>query len=291
MIDVQPWPRLRLVPPVLGLIAVAVAGLAPLPARAASPPLAVSDEAGTWDLSFEKGNRRCRLTLRDDPSPPGFALAAPAGCHRAFPLLGPVTNWAPGAGADVLLRTADGQTVLDFGPDGGPSLSTTVGEDNVYTMIPTSAALQDRLRLASAEPALPVPAAPAVADADAGDGVTVDGRVLAPKGPAGVPEAPLPAATLSEVAGHYAVLRQSRDTGCMVTLDADERGKAELKARLAPACRDQGIVIFDPVGWHLAKGQIVLTAKKGHSVALTHRQDQTWANAPAKGAALVLKRL
>lgn len=289
MIDVEPRPRLRLSPTVLGLLAAAVLGLT-TPARSASPQLSVSEEAGTWDLSFEKGNRRCRLTLRDDASPPGFALAAPAGCHRAFPLLGTVTNWSPGTGAELLLRAGDGQTVLDFIPDGGPSLSSTVGEENVYTMIPTSAELQDRLRLAKSEPALAV-LAPAVPDADAGDGVTVDGRALAPKGPAGSVEAPLPAATLSDIAGHYAVLRQSRDTGCMVTLDADERGKAELRAKLAPACRDQGIVIFDPVGWHLAKGQIVLTAKKGHSVALTHRQDQTWANTPAKGAALVLKRL
>lgn len=288
MIDVQPRPRLPFA--VLGLLAAAASGLAPLAARAASPQLTVSDEAGTWDLSFEKGNRRCRLTLRDEANPPGFALAAPAGCHRAFPLLATVTNWSPGTGADVLLRAADGQTVLDFGPDGGPSLSTTVGEDNVYTMIPTSTALQERLRLARIEPP-PAYAEPSVTQGDVGDGVTVDGRALTPTGPAASIEAPLPAATLSDVAGHYAVLRQSRDTGCMVTLDADERGKAELKAKLAPACRDQGIVIFDPVGWHLAKGQIVLTAKRGHSVALSHRQDQTWATAPAKGAALVLKRL
>lgn len=290
MIDVLPWPRLRLVPPVLGFLAAVLVATAALPARAAPMQLSASEQAGTWDLSFEKGNRRCRLTLRDDANPPGFALAAPAGCHRAFPLLGTVTNWSPGAGAELLLRTGDGQTVLDFVPDGGPSLSTAVGEENVYTMMPTSAELQDRLRLAKTEPAVAV-LAPSLPTADAGDGVTVDGRALAPTGPAGSMEAPLPAATLSEIAGHYAVLRQSRDTGCMVTLDADERGKAELKAKLAPACRDQGIVIFDPVGWHLAKGQIVLTAKKGHSVALTHRQDQTWANAPAKGAALVLKRL
>lgn len=70
-----------------------------------------------------------------------------------------------------------------------------------------------------------------------------------------------------EVAGRYAVLREARDTGCMVTLSPNPRGKG-FRAQLAPACRDQGIVVFDPVGWWLAKGKLHLQARKGHNIAL-----------------------
>ena len=96
-----------------------------------------------------------------------------------------------------------------------------------------------------------------------------------------------------EVAGRYAVLRdKTRDTGCMVTLDDKARGpKTTLKARLAPACRDQGIVIFDPVGWEMKGDALVLTARKGHTVELTTQEDGTWMNDAKKGKTLSLKRI
>ena len=111
------------------------------------------------------------------------------------------------------------------------------------------------------------------------------------KQPSGVPAtAMLPPTTVTEVAGNYAVLRQDRDTGCMVSLEAS--GAKGAKARLAPACRDQGIVIFEPAAWKLVGGmELVLTARRGHSTALKRQDEKTWANAPARGAPLVLKRL
>ena len=95
------------------------------------------------------------------------------------------------------------------------------------------------------------------------------------------------------MAGRYAVLRdKTRDTGCMVTLDDKARGPgATLKARLAPACRDQGIVIFDPIGWQMVSGRLVLTARKGHTTELETQQDGSWMNDPKKGKTLSLKRI
>ncbi len=68
-----------------------------------------------------------------------------------------------------------------------------------------------------------------------------------------------------EVAGRYSILRaEDKDTGCMLTLDTRGRGPGGFKAQLAPACRDNGVVIFDPVGWSLDRGRLALVARKGH---------------------------
>ena len=85
-----------------------------------------------------------------------------------------------------------------------------------------------------------------------------------------------------EVAGRYAVLRDAgKDTGCMVTLSANARGKG-YRAQLAPACRDQGIVVFDPVGWWLERGKLHLQARKGHNVVLDFQSDGAWLRAGEK---------
>lgn len=73
-------------------------------------------------------------------------------------------------------------------------------------------------------------------------------------------------ASAAEVIGRYNVLRGGKDTGCMLTLDSS-------RALLAPACRDNGIVIFDPKGWSLSHRRLVLRARKGH--AATFEMDET----------------
>ena len=85
---------------------------------------------------------------------------------------------------------------------------------------------------------------------------------------------------------------RTRDTGCMVTLDDNSAGPGKtLKARLAPACRDQGIVVFDPVGWQMVGGKLVLTARKGHTTELESHEDGSWMNDAKKGKTLSLKRI
>ena len=71
-------------------------------------------------------------------------------------------------------------------------------------------------------------------------------------------------------AGRYAVMRDDKDTNCMVTLHAGG------KAQLAPACRDNGIVVFDPMNWRSESGKIVLTARKGHKIELTRGENNVW---------------
>jgi hypothetical protein len=91
--------------------------------------------------------------------------------------------------------------------------------------------------------------------------------------------------TAGDLAGRYNILREgSKDTGCLLTLDDKARGPSgSFKAQLAPACRDQGIVIFDPVGWRLERGTLFLVARKGHAARFDLQHDGVWWKDPKEG--------
>ena len=100
------------------------------------------------------------------------------------------------------------------------------------------------------------------------------------------------AAASADVAGRYSILRDGgKNTGCMLTLDNQVKTRSRQKASLAPSCRDQGIVIFDPVGWQIVNGRLVLTARKGHKTYLDAQPDGTWKKDPKEGKSLTLKKL
>lgn len=104
-----------------------------------------------------------------------------------------------------------------------------------------------------------------------------------------------PAARIGEVAGRYAVLREEgKDTLCMVTLSETARGSGYYRAQLAPACRDNGIVIFDPIAWTLDRqGHISLQARKGHKMSLEKDANGVWQRlgGDAKARPLALRRI
>lgn len=88
-----------------------------------------------------------------------------------------------------------------------------------------------------------------------------------------------------EIAGRYSVLRDDKDTGCMLTL------KGGGGAQLAPACRDNGIVVFDPVKWAIDHGRLALTARKGHKAHFEKDDAGVWRRDAKEGgkAALAFK--
>ena len=106
-----------------------------------------------------------------------------------------------------------------------------------------------------------------------------------PQQPAAQQAQPVAPAGRSDVAGRYIILREGgKDVGCMLTLEAAARGPGgDLKAQLAPACRDQGIVVFDPVGWRVDRGRLVLTARKGHTATFDKQTDGVWWKDLAEG--------
>lgn len=83
---------------------------------------------------------------------------------------------------------------------------------------------------------------------------------------------------IGEVAGRYTVLREEdKDTLCMVTLSETARGSGYYRAQLAPACRDNGVVIFDPIGWTIDRqGHISLQARKGHKMLMERDANGVW---------------
>lgn len=107
-----------------------------------------------------------------------------------------------------------------------------------------------------------------------GMALAAPGAGAAPKHKAKPVEAPLgPAArgptSAADVIGRYSVLRSGKDTGCMLTLEPS-------RALLAPACRDNGMVIFDPKGWSLSQRRLVLRARKGHSATFEMGENGVW---------------
>jgi hypothetical protein len=135
-----------------------------------------------------------------------------------------------------------------------------------------------------------------VMEAPAGAGAIVQPAPAARQKPRPLPAAGAravePAEKPADVPGRYAILRGDKDTGCMLTLDDRARGpRGSNKAVLAPACRDSGIVIFDPIGWHMSHGDLVLLARKGHDAKLEKTPGGTWARDPKDGKPLGLKKI
>ena len=101
--------------------------------------------------------------------------------------------------------------------------------------------------------------------------------------------APALAEPSGSAAGRYAVIRgENKDTGCMVTLETRPHSGG-FKAQLAPACRDNGIVVFDPVSWALERGHLALTARKGHKAHFERQPDGSWLRDAKEGKTLALK--
>ncbi len=257
----------------VGALAVA-ALLCVAPARATPAPAASS-----WTLSQDGGDKQCRLTFRPAADREGARVAMPVGCHRAFPSLNGVAFWSE-AGDGLHLDDARGEPLLAFDADGAGFRAVSPQGDHLALKPADGRGRAALDRAAAAASAAGVPAAVELAQASAKP---------VPASKKAATAGPKPA----EVAGRYAVLRdKTRDTGCMVTLDDKSAGPGRtLKARLAPACRDQGIVIFDPVGWEVAGGKLVLTARKGHTTELDTQEDGSWMNDPKTGKTLSLKRI
>ena len=263
-------------PKLLPTILIATACAAPLGAAAARQP---ADLVGTWELAFNKTGSSCRVMLRTEKSDKGdYFLGMPSACRHAMPGIAAVGRWsmpdeghvvlgAPG-GARLLTLAASGDDFVDAGPDGTFTLR------RLANSVPTTP-----LDLSSTEPT------PEPANAEPALLQTIASHRSKPEKE--------PAATESreDLPGRYAVMREKHDTGCMITLDRSRSFGAD-RAQLAPGCRDQGIVIFDPSSWQLVKGRLVLTAKAGHKATLEKQAQGQWEKDPKEGGKpLGLKKL
>jgi hypothetical protein len=248
-------------------------------AIALSNPL---DAAGQWDITLDDSNRSCRMTLRADETSGQNAVVMPAGCRRSLPILSKVGTYEVPRADHLALADQAGAQILDFVVDGGRSLTANGPEGETYRLVAISGSFAQGLRMAQVTSPKP-PGFQAVETKTAATTST----------PTAVPSRIAASVKPTDLAGRYAVLRDgTKDTGCMITLDDKNRApKGGFRATLAPACRDQGIVIFDPMGWQLVAGRMVLTARKGHTTHLDLQPDNTWAKDPKEGKGLSLKKL
>ena len=232
--------------------------------------------AGQWDMSLNDTNRKCRITLRPESAAAGFALAMPAGCRRAMPILADVGSWTVARAQTLHLADSGGTMILEF-LSSSNGLSAIGPEGEIYLL-----AAANGLKLAQAKPA-PVPGFQPVPAATPAAPAAVAAKPVLPTALAVKP---------ADLTGRYAIFREgNKDTGCMLTLDDKARGLKGNKAALAPACRDQGLLIFDPAGWSLEKGHLTLTARKGHQTHLDLQSDGLWLKDPKEGKSLSLKKL
>jgi len=236
--------------------------------QAAAPSPQVQDLAGVWDLSVEGTNTKCRIALRAGQSSAGRQkITIPLACLRTFPDLAPVDAWALTGDGHIDLFDSTGQVVLDFTATDAKAFLANGPQGGVYRLAAIQSAPQKKEPFVKQGGTAPAP------------------EVVATK-------QDVPAATISGAAGRYSILRDGgKDTGCMLTLDNQQKAPGGKKAFLAPGCRDQGIVIFDPAGWQMVNGRLVLTARKGHKTELDVQPDGTWKKDPKEGKSLTLKKL
>jgi hypothetical protein len=237
--------------------------------HAASPLARVEDLAGVWDLSIADTNTKCRIALRaGQPTAGRQQITVPLACFKAFPDLAPVEAWALTGDGHLDFIKSTGQTVLDFAATDAKAFIASGPQGGIYRLAAIPGTPQKKEPFDRQGGAGPAPA------------------VVAAK-------QDVPAATgTDDAAGRYSILRDGgKDTGCMLTLDNQAKGPGGKKASLAPSCRDEGIVIFDPVGWQIVSGRLVLTARKGHKTHLDAQPDGTWKKDPKEGKSLILKKL
>src|SRR5688572_15697528 len=83
----------------LGLLAAPALAQAPQTPPASGAPVsdAMRNLVGTWELSNPDRDRKCQLTFRLDPAPPGRAVSLAQTCAAAFPDLRAIAAWQMGA--------------------------------------------------------------------------------------------------------------------------------------------------------------------------------------------------
>ena len=243
---------------------------------------------GPWQLTSQAKGASCRIQLQAARSDSGeFFLGMPPACRHAMPELAAAGRWAVADGTHLVVAAPGGKALLTLTAAGRSWIAA--GPAGTWRLTPAQAGSS------SADPAsdngfsdaeaVPAGSPPAAAPPPPARIERISTH------PVKTPPTKAPAVDAAEVIGRYAVMREKRDTGCMLTLD-DSRGKNGERAQLAPGCRDQGIVIFDPTSWQLAHGELVLTARAGHKTKLDPTGDGTWSKDPKEGGKpLGLKKL
>jgi hypothetical protein len=248
---------------------------------------------GQWDMSLG-ADRTCRMTLEAGTAS-GGSVDMPALCRRSLPILTKVGLWTLPKTDNIELADASGKPILDFVARSESTLSANGPEGETYHLVPVNAPgdfkfePEDMHGTPGFDVVQAAPPTPAESNPPKNPGPTPPAsKSAAPPKPSAAALALKPA----DVAGRYAIEREAgKDANCLLILDDRAKAPGGSKASLAPACRDQGIMIFDPVGWRLTGGRLVLTARRGFTTHLDLQPDGTWLKDRSEGRLLILKKL
>jgi hypothetical protein len=237
---------------------------------------------GVWQITRDQDARQCRISLNAERTEQGdFIAGIPPACRHAMPVLAKAASWSMTDTTHLSFTGSGGESVLDFTRDGNAFVAQST-DGATYKLVLIHPANRT---------AIGIGIDPAAETAQAGKPAVIQLAPSSPPLPPKLAGIALPVPTTAEMAGRYSILRdKKRDTGCMLTLDDGTRVKGGDRAALAPACRDQGIVVFDPVAWQIVRGRLVLTAKAGHVTHLDLQPDGSWLKDPAEGKSLSLKK-
>lgn len=226
----------------------------------------VTAVAGAWEISAESGEKKCRVQLNArETKERRMILGAPPACKTAMPLLTMATQWALGEDGAIYLFKQDGGQLYLFRRDAAGSFKAESGVD--LALEPVGGRASEAPRSES-----------------------VAATLNALNG-----QAPAKDADRAALTGAYALAR-SRSGGEDCTLELNrmpgprpKSGGAVWTAALDAGCADEGLRIFEPVGWQYDNGRIFLLAKKGSTIGFT-RDGQGWRKDPAAGRPLWLMR-
>lgn len=106
--------RLKSFLPLVMLVALATAALA----QSTQPPAEPSDAAkalvGAWELSNPDRDRRCQVSFKLDPAPPGWSITLAPACAVAFPDLRPTVAWTMARDDTLKFLDAKGITLSEL---------------------------------------------------------------------------------------------------------------------------------------------------------------------------------
>jgi hypothetical protein len=95
-------------------VLVSFPALAQAPVPLPQPIEAARNLVGVWELSNPDRDRRCQMTFRLDPAPPGRAVALGPNCATAFPNLAAIAAWTLGANDSLQLVDRQGTLLLEL---------------------------------------------------------------------------------------------------------------------------------------------------------------------------------